>query len=106
MPTSLQTTRNITIAITTLSSRTHPSLASSYIPSILLHRLILALCVTSRKRHDESPCPKQPGFFPPTNEPAVSIYENFVAALEGFLGVRRTEYDFYEGRFSVDLADG
>ena len=32
------------------------------------------------------------------------IYEKFVAALEGFLGVNRTEYDFYEGEFRLCLA--
>ena len=36
-----------------------------------------------------------PGFFPSSNPDAAPIYEKFVAALEGYLGIQRTIVDFY-----------
>lgn len=53
---------------------------------------------------DESVDTPSPGFFPLNNPEAAVIYEEFVSAFEGFLGVKREIVDFYarfQARFGV-----
>jgi hypothetical protein len=44
---------------------------------------------------DEDTTSREPGFFPPTNELAIPVYEKFVRQLEQFLDTKREIVDFY-----------
>jgi len=57
---------------------------------------------------DKSLNTPSPGFFPANNPTAAPIFEDFVSALEGFLGVERIVTDFYarfQARFGMLPAD-